>query len=66
MHTSQVIPELIAQETGQAISRATVDRALETGQRAKEIAELSDQYKDSLTKNGATNSANSKGSFRLR
>ena len=54
VRTSQIIAEMITQETGQAISRATVDRALAAGRRAKEVSELVDQCRSSLSKQWRT------------
>ena len=48
VRTSQVIADIVTRETGQSISRASVDRALAAGRRAQEVNELVESYKDSL------------------
>ncbi|MBO7675302.1 MAG: ParB N-terminal domain-containing protein [Atopobiaceae bacterium] len=48
VRTSQVISDIITRETGQPISRASVDRAMAAGRRAKEVAELADRRSDEL------------------
>ena len=48
VRTSQVISEIITRETGQPISRASVDRALAAGRRAKEVNELADSKAEEL------------------
>ena len=50
VRTSQVISDIIARETGQSISRATIDRALAAGKKAHEVEELVIQYSDVLIK----------------
>ena len=50
VRTSQVISDIIARETGQSVSRATVDRALAAGKKAQEVEVLLDQYSDVLIK----------------
>lgn len=50
VRTSQIIAEIITRETGQAISRASVDRALAAGRRAQEVSNLVDECEDSLVK----------------
>lgn len=42
VRTSQVISDIITRETGQPISRASVDRAIAAGRRAQEVSELAD------------------------
>ena len=46
--TSQVIADIVTRETGNPISRASVDRVLAAGRRAQEVSELVDVYSDSL------------------
>lgn len=48
VRTSQVIADLITRETGQPISRATVDRVLAAGKRAQEVSELVETRRDEL------------------
>ena len=50
VRTSQIIAEIITRETGQPISRASVDRALAAGRRAQEVSQLVDEYEDVLIK----------------
>ena len=48
VRTSQVIADIVTRETGQSVSRATIDRALAAGKRAKEVGELVKAYSDVL------------------
>jgi len=48
VRTSQVISDIISRETGQSVSRATIDRALAAGKKAQEVSELTDAYSDAL------------------
>jgi len=48
VRTSQVIADIVTRETGNPISRASVDRVLAAGRRAQEVSELVDAYSDSL------------------
>ena len=48
IRTSQIIADIITRETGQSISRASVDRVLAAGKRAQEVSDLVKQYSDSL------------------
>ncbi|MBQ9042804.1 MAG: ParB-like nuclease domain-containing protein [Eggerthellaceae bacterium] len=48
VRTSQVIADIVTRETGNPISRASVDRVLAAGRRAQEVNELVDAYSDSL------------------
>lgn len=48
VRTSQVIADIVTKETGQSVSRATIDRALMAGRRAKEVNDLTEQYSDNL------------------
>jgi ParB family chromosome partitioning protein len=48
VRTSQVISDIITRETGQPISRASVDRAIAAGRRAKEVSELADSKAEEL------------------
>lgn len=48
VRTSQVISDIVTRETGQSISRASIDRALAAGRRAKQVSELVDQKADEL------------------
>lgn len=50
VRTSQVISDIIERETGQQISRASVDRALAAGRRAKEVSELAEEKKEELNR----------------
>lgn len=49
VRTSQVISDIISRETGTPISRASVDRALAAGRRAKQVSEEADRRKDELS-----------------
>lgn len=49
VRTSQVISDIISRETGQPISRATVDRAIAAGRKAKEVSELAESHKEDLS-----------------
>ena len=49
VRTSQVIADIITRETGQSVSRASIDRAISAGKRAKEAVELADTEKKSLS-----------------
>lgn len=49
VRTSQVISDIITRETGQSISRASVDRALAAGRRAQEVSQLAKQQADALS-----------------
>lgn len=48
VRTSQVISDIVTRETGQPISRASIDRALAAGRRAKEVSELVEKHSDDL------------------
>lgn len=48
VRTSQVIADIVSRETGQPISRASVDRVLSAGRRAQEVSALVDDYSDAL------------------
>lgn len=49
VRTSQVISDIISRETGQSISRASVDRALAAGRRAQEVSKLAERKASSLS-----------------
>lgn len=61
VRTSQVIADMITRETGQSISRASVDRVLAAGKRAQEVSELVDAYEDALIDAWATEFASKEG-----
>jgi len=48
VRTSQVISDIISRETGQSVSRASIDRALAAGKKAQEVSDLTDAYSDAL------------------
>ena len=48
VRTSQVIADIVTRETGQPVSRATIDRALAAGKRAQEVEALVDELSGSL------------------
>ena len=50
VRTSQVIADIVTRETGQSVSRASIDRAIAAGRRAKEVDELAESEKDSLSR----------------
>ena len=48
VRTSQVIADIVTRETGQSVSRASIDRAIAAGRKAKEVSDLADAYSDAL------------------
>lgn len=48
VRTSQVISDIISRETGQSVSRATIDRAIAAGRKAKEVSKLADEKAERL------------------
>ena len=48
VRTSQVISDIITRETGQSVSRATVDRVLAAGKRAQAVNDLVDKRRGEL------------------
>lgn len=48
VRTSQVISDIITRETGQAVSRATVDRVLAAGKRAQAVSDLVERRRGEL------------------
>lgn len=61
VRTSQVIADIVTRETGQSISRASIDRALAAGRKAKEVDALVDGYGDALIKEWAAEFRNKDG-----
>ena len=49
VRTSQVIADIVTRETGQSVSRASIDRAISAGRRAKEVRELAERERENLT-----------------
>ncbi len=48
VRTSQIIADIVTRETGQSVSRATIDRALAAGKRAQEVGALVGMHADEL------------------
>ena len=54
VRTSQVISDVIARETGQTVSRATIDRALAAGKRAQTVKDLVEERRGELIEQWAS------------